>query len=174
VTNKTSTTDTSPNIYNYLAYSDSFASAGQPTEAQLSASFDTGVERVIYLAFSDQERSLPAEDRIVKSLGMSYLQIPVDWRAPQSSEYYLFASAMQIEPERKTLLHCQANLRASAFAFLYRVLELDVPLKEAKQDMNQVWVPNGVWTQFILQVLKDNEVEPNCSGCDWTPSTIGD
>ena len=172
--NKISATETQSDIYNYLAYSQAFASAGQPTEQQLLSSAEAGVERVIYLAFSDQERSLPAEDRVVKKLGMSYLQVPVDWRAPQPREYYLFAAAMQIEPERKTLLHCQANLRASAFAFLYRVLELGVPLREAKADMNQIWVPNGVWTQFILQVLKENDVDPSCNGCDWTPSTIGD
>ncbi len=97
--------------YNYIAYSEQFASAGQPTEEQLIRSQANGVERVIYLAFSDQKSALPAEDRIVKNLGMSYLQLPVAWQAPQPRDYYLFAQTMQLEPERKTLLHCQANLQ---------------------------------------------------------------
>lgn len=161
-------------IYNYFEYSPSFASAGQPTEAQLKLQQQQGVERVVYLAFSDQERSLPAEDRIVKNLGMNYLQVPVDWKAPQKRDYYLFAQAMQLEPERKTLLHCQANFRASAFALLYRVLSLGVPLVEAKADMNSTWVPNTVWTAFVLEVLAENGVDSNCEGCDWVASTIGE
>ena len=161
-------------IYNYIEYSPTFASSGQPTEAQLQAQRADGVERVIYIAFSDQEHSLPNEDRIAKSLGLNYVHIPVDWTAPQPGEYYQFASAMAVQPERKTLLHCQANFRASAFAMLYRVLELGVPLAQAKADMNSVWVPNTAWTRFILDVLKEQDVDSQCAGCDWTPSAIGE
>jgi len=105
---------------------------------------------------------------------MSYLQIPVDWKTPKKSEYQLFAQSMLLEPGRKALLHCQANFRASSFALLYRVLELKVPLAQAKADMNSIWTPNSVWTTFILDVLQDNGVDPNCDGCDWTASTIGE
>ena len=129
---------------------------------------------MVYIAFSDQEHSLPAEDRIAKDLGLNYLHIPVDWKAPQKRDYDLFALAMQLEPERKTLLHCQANFRATAFAMLYRVLQEGVPLGQAKADMNSVWVPNSIWTAFILDVLKDNNVDTACSACDWAPSTIGE
>jgi len=44
----------------------------------------------------------------------------------------------------------------------------------AKADMNSVWVPNSVWTRFILDVSKENNVDRPCTGCDWTPSTIGE
>lgn len=161
-------------IFHYIAYSDRFASSGQPSADQLKAQKAAGVERVIYIAFSDQKHSLPAEDRIAKELGLNYLHIPVDWTAPQKRDYYLFAQAMLLEPERKTLLHCQANYRATAFALLYRVLENDVPLATAKADMNSIWVPNSVWTNFILDVLKDNNVATDCENCDWTPSAIGE
>jgi len=115
----------------------------------------------------------PASPQLLSSLLLP-TSPAVAWRAPQAGDYYLFAQAMQLAPERKTLLHCQANFRASSFALLYRVLELGVPLAQAKTDMNKVWTPNSIWTQFILDVLKDNDVDPNCSGCDWTPSTIGE
>ena len=165
---------TTEGIFNFYSYSPQFASSGQPTEAQLSELKERGFERVVYIAFSDQERSLPAEDRIVKKLGMEYVHIPVDWTAPQETEFQAFARAMTVGPERKTLLHCQANFRASVFSFLYRVLEGEVPLAEAKADMNKVWVPNTVWTNFARDVLSNNGVDPDCEGCDWTPSTIGD
>lgn len=165
---------TTEGVFNYYDYSPRFASSGQPTAAQLAELQADGFQRVVYIAFSDQDRSLKAEDRIVKELGLDYIHIPVDWKAPLAREYDAFARAMRAAPERKTLLHCQANFRASVFALLYRVLELDVPLAQAKADMNRVWVPNVVWTQFARGVLQANGVDADCAGCDWTPSTIGD
>ncbi len=161
-------------IFNYVEYSPTFASSGQPTKEQLAELKETGFQRVVYIAFSDQERALPAEDRIVKELGLDYVHIPVDWKKPLEREYEAFARAMAVDPERKTLLHCQANFRASVFSMLYRVLERGVPLTQAKADMNEVWVPNQVWTDFARSVLSNNNVDPDCDGCDWTPSTIGD
>ena len=155
-------------IINFREYSPAFASAGQPTAAQLEWLSEQGFERVVYIAWSDQEHSLPHEDRLVKSLGMEYLHIPVDWNAPTPGDFYLFAGAMQRAPARKTLLHCQVNARASAFSFLYRVLYMDVPVAEAKRAMNTVWAPNDTWRRFIFDVLEDNGVSPQCDGCDWS------
>lgn len=154
---------------NYVRYSEHFASAGQPTAEQFAALAASGVERIVYIAFSDQERSIANEDRVVKGLGMAYLHIPVDFGAPQVSEFEQFAAAMQTAPAAKTLLHCQVNFRATAYSLLYRVLFEDVPLAEAKADMNRIWTPNKVWTDFIFEVLRRNEVDPDCDGCDWTP-----
>ena len=154
-------------IFNYIEYSAEFASAGQPTAEQLQAVRDAGFERVVYIAFSDQSRSLPNEDRLVKDLGMEYVHIPVDWEAPTASDFYLFAGAMQRSPGKKTLLHCQANYRASAFSFLYRVLYEGVPMATAKRDMDSIWTPNKTWRELIFEVLKENDVSPHCDGCVW-------
>ena len=75
---------------------------------------------------------------------MHYAQVPVIWDAPTKADFDTFAAVMQSAPEKKTLLHCQANYRATVFAFLYRVLYLDVPLAKAKSDMNTIWKPGGV------------------------------
>jgi protein tyrosine phosphatase (PTP) superfamily phosphohydrolase (DUF442 family) len=155
-------------ISNFRQYSESFASSGQPSETQLATIREAGFERIVYIAWSDHEKSLPNEDRLVKSLGMEYLHIPVNWDNPTLSDFYLFAGAMQRAPARKTLLHCQVNFRASAFSFLYRVIYGGVPLAEAKRDMNSVWTPNETWRDFIFAVLQDNGVSPHCENCDWT------
>ena len=155
-------------IFNYKPYSADFASAGQPSEAQLRAVAEAGFGRVIYLAFTDQERSLPAEDRIVKELGMEYVQIAVDWQAPRAQEFEMYAALMT----DKTFLHCQANFRASAFAMLYRVIHGGVPLAQAKADMNAVWTPNVTWTNFIRERLEAHDIDPDCESCDWEPSNF--
>lgn len=155
-------------IRNYKEYSPLFSSSGQPSEEQLEAARAAGFERVAYIAFSDSRGAIGNEDTIVKELGMDYVQVPVIWDAPTVSDFYAFAGAMQREPDKKTLLHCQANYRASAFAFLYRVLYLDVPIAEAKADMNSIWTPNETWRDLIFAVLRDNGISPDCAGCDWS------
>ena len=151
----------------YLEYSPTFSSSGQPTAEQLQTLKDEGFQRIVYLAYTDHDKSLPAEDRLVKDLGMDYLQVPVDWNAPAKSDFYLFAGAIQKEPAKRTLLHCQVNYRASAFAFLYRVIYDDVPLAEAKRDMNKVWQPNETWRKLIFEVLGENGRSPHCDSCNW-------
>ena len=156
-------------ITNFRQYSDTFASAGQPTEEQLQAVADAGYERVVYIAFTNNTNALADEDQIVKRLGMEYMQVPVDFSNPLPDDFYAFADSMQRNTDKKTLLHCQVNARATAFSFLYRVLYEDVPVVEAKEDMNTVWQPNEVWRDFIFEVMAQNDKDPNCEGCDWTP-----
>ncbi len=52
---------------------------------------------------------------------MQYLHVPVDWDNPLTSEFDHCADYMQRGKDSKTLLHCQINLRASTFSFLYRL-----------------------------------------------------
>ena len=155
-------------ISNFREYSEQFASSGQPSKRQLQAIKDAGYERIIYIAFTSSGKAYDDEDERVKELGMDYIQIPVDWEAPTRSDFYAFAGVMQTGPTQKTLLHCQVNFRASAFSFLYRVVYDDVPVAEAKADMNTVWEPNETWVRLIFDVLEENDISPHCEGCDWT------
>ena len=155
-------------ILNFRQYSPTFASAGQPTREQLQIIKDSGYERIIYIAFSTVGPAIPEEDQLVKALGMDYLHIPVDFNNPTIRDFNAFVDAMQREPDRKTLLHCQVNARATAFSFLYRVIYEDVPVADAKRDMNSVWTPNQVWKDFIFSVLAANDKSPECEGCDWS------
>lgn len=155
-------------IRNYREYSPLFSSAGQPSEEQLQDLGEAGFERIVYIAFANSRGAIADEDQRVKDLGMDYVQIPVVWEAPTRADFELFAAAMESAPGKRTLLHCQANYRASAFAFLYRVLYRDVPMSEAKADMNSVWMPDGAWKQLIFELLEAHGKSPDCAGCDWS------
>ena len=154
-------------IINYREYSASLASSGQPTRSQFPALREAGFERVVFLAFTDHDESVPNEDRIVTGLGMDYVQIPIDWEAPSRSDFRAFAGVMRQEPQKKTLVHCQVNFRASSFSFLYRVLYQEVDMAEAKDDLDSVWVPNDTWRRFIFDVLEENGRSPHCDACLW-------
>ncbi|MEX0618859.1 MAG: protein tyrosine phosphatase family protein [Pseudohongiellaceae bacterium] len=156
-------------INNFRQYSASFASAGQPSRDQLQTLADNGFDRIVNITFTSSGSGISDEDQLIKDLGMEYMQIPVDFSNPLPSEFYGFADAMRRDSEKKTLLHCQVNARATAFSFLYRVIYENVPMAEAKADMNSVWQPNVVWRDFIFTVLAENGKSPDCEGCDWTP-----
>lgn len=154
-------------VLNYRELSPLFASSGQPTETQFEAIRDSGFERIVNLAFSTDRRAVAGEDELVRSLGMDYVQIPVVFEAPTAADFATFAAVMQRDPGARTLLHCQVNWRASAFAFLYRVLFQNVPVADAKADLDAVWAPNATWQALIFEVLEANAVSPHCAGCVW-------
>lgn len=151
----------------FREYSPLFASSGQPTEAQLGEVSAAGFERVIYIAFSNSGNAIPSEDQIVRELGMDYVHIPVVWTSPTLDDFNAFAAVMQQSPDKKTLLHCQVNYRASAFSFLYRVIHEGVSVAEAKADLDTVWAPDATWRAFIFDVLAAHQISPDCAGCSW-------
>ena len=155
-------------IRNYIEYSPTFASAGQPSREQLALLPDAGYERVIYIAMTSSGDAIADEDVIIKELGMEYIHLPVIWDAPTKTDFYTYAAAMQHAADKKTLLHCQANFRASAFSFLYRVLYEETSVADAKADMDTIWRPNEIWKDLIFAVLDDRGVSPHCKGCDWS------
>jgi len=161
------TADDPSDIDNYRQYSPQFSSSGQPSAEQLKTVSDEGFERVIYLAFSDNQTAIEAEDRVVKKLGMDYVHIPVDFESPTIEDFEDFAAVMNRNQKKRTLLHCQINLRASTFSFLYRVIYAGVPIAQAKQDLDAIWQPDTVWYRFIVDVLRQHDMSHECDDCDW-------
>ncbi|MDP4942534.1 MAG: protein tyrosine phosphatase family protein [OM182 bacterium] len=166
------TDPTLADITNFRQYSATFASSGQPTKDQFSAIAENGFERIVYIAFTNNTNALPDADQVVKGLGMEYMHIPVTWDNPLPSDFYTFADSLRRDTDKKTLLHCQVNARATAFSFLYRVIYEGVDIAEAKADMNTVWQPNETWRDFIVAVLAENGMSSECEDCDWTPSQM--
>ena len=166
------TDPTLADITNFRQYSATFASSGQPTKDQFSAIAENGFERIVYIAFTNNANALPDADQVVKGLGMEYMHIPVTWDNPLPSDFYAFADSLRRDTDKKTLLHCQVNARATAFSFLYRVIYEGVSIAEAKADMNTVWQPNETWRDFIFAVLAENGMSSECEECDWTPSQM--
>jgi len=166
------TDPTLADITNFRQYSATFASSGQPTKDQFSAIAENGFERIVYIAFTNNPNALPDADQVVKGLGMEYMHIPVTWDNPLPSDFYTFADSLRRDTDKKTLLHCQVNARATAFSFLYRVIYEGVDIAEAKADMNTVWQPNETWRDFIVAVLAENGMSSECEDCDWTPSQM--
>ena len=137
------------NIYNMLSLTDELGTSGQPTSAQLAAIKEAGYEVVINLATGTTPPDLPNEADVVATQGMEYIHIPVVWENPTEADLARFFEVMDATQDKKRFVHCIANMRVSAFMFLYRVLRQGMPLDEARATMSQIWQPNPIWQKFI-------------------------
>lgn len=144
-------------IYNYLPFSGSLATSGQPTEAQIAEIAQAGFQVVVNLALTDQDYSLPDEASLVLRHGMEYIHIPVIWERPTLSNLENFFAVMDANWERQVFVHCAANMRVSAFLALYRILRLGWQPERAFAEMQRIWQPEGVWQAFIQSALEHSQ-----------------
>lgn len=148
-------------LFNYYEYSPALLSSGQPTREQFPTIAKAGVEAVINLAPVTDPGALPDEAEVVGKLGMGYVHIPVNWDHPPQADVESFLAAMEKFHGKRVLVHCYAGSRASAFVFLYRVLELDAERVAARTTLESIWANNPgyelpavpQWRQLIDDVL---------------------
>jgi protein tyrosine phosphatase (PTP) superfamily phosphohydrolase (DUF442 family) len=141
-------------IYNAIRVNEHLLTGGQPTEDQLRAASADGFTRVINLAPFEPGRSLPDEARLVRSLDMIYINIPVIWTEPKPGDFEAFEQAMSQNPGAKTLVHCVANYRVTAFYSLYAQKHLGWSEAQADAFRARIWQGshNPVWQNFITEV----------------------
>lgn len=144
------------NMYNFLTLSENLFTGGMPTVDQLEDAARQDVQIVINLAPHDVIDALPNEEQLVTSLGMRYINIPVVWNTPNRDGLDRFMDVMDENKDKKILVHCQANFRATAFMALYRILRLGWNSEDAMKGMDMIWDVEDypVWKMFILENLK--------------------
>jgi protein tyrosine phosphatase (PTP) superfamily phosphohydrolase (DUF442 family) len=143
-------------MYNFLPLSETLFSGGMPSAEQLSDAAQQGVQVVINLAPHSVPNALPDEAKLVSSLGMQYVNIPVDWSTPTKDGLDRFMDTMDSNRDKKILVHCQANFRATAFIAMYRILRQGWTPDNAMADMHQIWDEEDypIWKMFIEDTLK--------------------
>ena len=144
-------------IFNFLPISNSVATAGQPTEQQLSLIKEAGYQVVINLAPHTAENALPDEKLAVESLGLKYVHIPVKFDNPSSKDFNQFCTSMEENTQKSVFVHCAANLRVSAFMYLYRRVHKGLSDEQAQMDLQKIWTPNKIWRQFMDQVIEQKQ-----------------
>jgi protein tyrosine phosphatase (PTP) superfamily phosphohydrolase (DUF442 family) len=142
------------NLLNFVQISETIATAGQPTEAQLTEIKNAGYQTVVNLALTTSTNALPNEQEIVESQGMHYVYIPVVWEKPTQDNLDRFFQVMQENANRKVLIHCAMNMRVSAFVYLYRRIQECLTDELARQDLHKVWTPNATWQRFIDETIE--------------------
>jgi len=145
-----------PDIYNYRKVNDQLITGGQPKEEQLKAAAEEGFKTIINLATINPRYSLEDEAGLVHSLGMSYHHIPVDWENPLESDFKSFENAFKQVSAQKTLVHCAANFRVTAFYSLYALKNLGWSEAQADEFRASIWQGSNypVWEKFISKMKR--------------------
>ncbi len=137
----------------YLKISDTLSTAGQITYEQIPALKDAGFDVVINLAVADEERNA-REGFLVVEQGLTYVHIPVAFQEPDPDHLRQFFETMEANRDRKVFVHCFANMRVSAFTYLYRILRSNEAEEAARVDLQKIWDPFtnerfSQWKAFI-------------------------
>ena len=132
--------------------------SGQPSAEALAGLKAQGFEAVIYLAPPTVHDAVREEHQIVARQGLAFVNIPIRFDDPTEEDFALFASVLKSLGDRKVLVHCQVNMRASSLVFLYRTVHLKHEPRGAYDSVTRIWVPQGPWKRLIDGQLAKNGI----------------
>ena len=135
-------------IRDFLWIQERLGTSGRVLPEQLPWIAAEGFTCLINLLPEESDSWFPEEAGIVESLGMEFVCIPVLWRSPTTANLEAFYAAMDAHQNQKLFVHCAANMRASAFIYLWR-LRNGEDETEAAADLRDIWEPDGAWAEFI-------------------------
>ena len=142
-------------ILNYIKINELISTSGQPKIEELELIANEGFEVVINLAVPTTSNALENEDKIVSSLNMSYIHIPVDFENPKLSDLKLFLNILQALGANKVWIHCAKNYRVSAFMYVYHKYILHTPFEQIDLSIFDMWQPSLVWQELMKVQLED-------------------
>lgn len=85
---------------------------------------------------------------------IEWINVPVVWKDPRPEDFERFVEVMKQHADESVLVQCQANYRASAMTYLYRVLVQQVPEATAREHLNAVWEPEGRWREYMDDIIE--------------------
>jgi uncharacterized protein (TIGR01244 family) len=144
---------------NHVIVDQRLHTSGQPAVPQLQTLADRGFDLVVNLAPPTVQGAVAEEREVLEGSGVDYVNIPVDFRNPTVEDFDRFSEVMRQAEDRRILVHCQVNARASTFTFLYRVVHQGVAPQEAFALVEKVWTPVATWAEFGRQVLDRHGIE---------------
>ena len=147
-------------IRNFLRIDERLATSGMPAAEDFESIGRAGYVAVINLALPTSDNALANEGELVTRAGMTYVHIPVNFEAPRAEDFHRFAAIMDTLRNERVFVHCAANMRVSAFVFLYRTLRSAQSRPDAEREMKRIWNPEGVWRDFVNTRLAEAGCAP--------------
>ena len=142
-------------ILNFIKINELISTSGQPKIEEFEFIAKEGFEVIINLALNSSSNAIENEDKIVSSLNMSYIHIPVDFENPRISDLKLFLNILQALGANKVWIHCAKNYRVSAFMYVYHKYILHTPFEQIDLSIFDMWQPSSVWQELMKVQLED-------------------
>nr|WP_229224503.1 protein tyrosine phosphatase family protein [Duganella violaceicalia] len=149
-----SATDSVIEAPNAVEISPRLVTSGQPGAKALAGLAAQGFGAVIYLAPPTVSDAIAGEAEIVRRQGLEFINIPIGFGNPTEADFQAFVAAMERLRDRKVLVHCQVNMRASSMTFLYRAIVLHEKPELAYESVARVWSPEGPWKSLLVSQLR--------------------
>lgn len=89
--------------------------------------------------------------KIIEGQNLNYHYRAVDFASPSEEDYVWFEATVGSLPEGKSLFHCAANYRVSAFSSIYAFRNLNWSEKQAREFISEVWdiEEHPAWNTFV-------------------------
>ena len=144
-----------PNIVPISAH---LVTSGQPSPAALAQLGTLDFGAVVYLAPPTVPDAVRNEAAILERQGIAYVNIPIRFDNPTEEHFASFVEVLSKFPDRKILVHCQVNMRASTMVFLHRVIVGKESSEQAYEAVARVWSPQGPWKALLVTLLRKHQV----------------
>ena len=144
---------------NVVAIDAKLVTSGQPSAAALAGLRAEGFEAVVYLAPSSVSDAVKDELSILSNQRIEFVHIPIPFGAPTDAHFEAVSAALTRLKDKKVLVHCQVNMRASTMVFLHRVLQRGESPSSAYEAVSRVWSPQGPWKDMAQRVLRKNGID---------------
>jgi protein tyrosine phosphatase (PTP) superfamily phosphohydrolase (DUF442 family) len=144
---------------NRLEINAKLTTSGQPTADGLATLGAQGFDAVIYLAPPTVSDAVPDEAVIVARQGLTFVNIPIKFSTPTDKDFESFVGVLSSLEDRKVMVHCQVNFRASSMVFLYRTIIKKEDPALAYEAVAKIWSPDKQWKAFIQTALKKHNIE---------------
>jgi protein tyrosine phosphatase (PTP) superfamily phosphohydrolase (DUF442 family) len=140
-------------IRGFLLLPEGTGTSGMPTPEHFPGIAAAGFRVVINLALPTSDLAIPNEGELVAREGMTYVHMPVLFDNPKREDYDRFERVMNALTGTPVFVHCAANMRVSAFMFLYRLRSGIANRRDAEASLRKIWDPDPTWRNFINSIL---------------------
>ena len=134
---------------NYHEIDEQLATGGHFVDGGLEDVREKGVQVVVDL----RDKPPAGQKETLAASGIQWINVPVVWKDPRPEDFERFVEVMGTHEGEHVLVQCQANYRASAMTYLYRVLIDGVPEETARKDLNAIWEPEGRWRDYMDSII---------------------
>jgi protein tyrosine phosphatase (PTP) superfamily phosphohydrolase (DUF442 family) len=125
----------------------------------LRALSQLGFTAVVYLAPSTVPDAVQDEPALLQAQGIEFVHEPIPFGQPTEAHFIKVSEHLTRFKAKRTLVHCQVNMRASSMVFLHRVIALGEPPAAAYEAVSKVWSPHGPWMALLKQQLRKHKVD---------------
>lgn len=129
-------TELSP-IRHFLQVTPDFCTGGQPRPGHFERLRADGVKAVLNLRQPGEHRA-EEEQEAVRKAGLTYFNIPVNYREPSARNVDEFLRITDDPANRPMFIHCTAAIRVGAFWMIRRVLRDGMPIDAAFEEARKV------------------------------------